>query len=338
MTTQVNLDLVWASTGGTTDPGDTKYQTGWIAEIPTYQNFNYVLQNHSSNLLAIAEDGKFTWQAEITYQAGAVAKGSNGIFYTCHNVSTGDDPVSDTTSSFWMVGALFGNATQDSAMFLNGVTIVDVNARGATDWDGNDLTISNANALAAFNTTAGGVDNFLLGNVSGSAVIVDIGTTITPDGRTIALADGNVHKIFHEGNPPTQADVSGTIPINPADGKIYGRQNTSWVEVSSTSVSSPPPAATVGAGQGWYNLDDGQFYIDIDDGDSTQWVPASPPVIPIVELNTAIGNANVIRTNPKNITQDITFVGDENGMTAGPITIDNTFTVTVTTGSTWTVV
>lgn len=53
---------------------------------------------------------------------------------------------------------------------------------------------------------------------------------------------------------------------------------------------------------------------------------------------TSLGNDNVIRTNPQNITEDITFAGTENGMSAGPITIDTGFTVTVTTGSTYTVV
>lgn len=52
----------------------------------------------------------------------------------------------------------------------------------------------------------------------------------------------------------------------------------------------------------------------------------------------SLGSQSVIRTNAKNIAEDITFAGTENGMTAGPITIDDTFTVTVTSGSTWTVV
>jgi len=52
----------------------------------------------------------------------------------------------------------------------------------------------------------------------------------------------------------------------------------------------------------------------------------------------SLGSNAVIRTNAQNIAENITFLGTENGMTAGPITIDSTFTVTVTTGSTWTVV
>ncbi len=52
----------------------------------------------------------------------------------------------------------------------------------------------------------------------------------------------------------------------------------------------------------------------------------------------ALGSESVIRTNAKTISENITFAGTENGMTAGPVTIADTFTVTVTRGSTWTIV
>ena len=45
-----------------------------------------------------------------------------------------------------------------------------------------------------------------------------------------------------------------------------------------------------------------------------------------------------IRTNVKTNTASITFTGNENGMTAGPITVANNTTITVTNGSTWTIV
>ena len=44
---------------------------------------------------------------------------------------------------------------------------------------------------------------------------------------------------------------------------------------------------------------------------------------------------NFIRTNAKTVTEVITFVGTENGITAGPITFSGNGAVVVTTGSTW---
>ncbi len=48
--------------------------------------------------------------------------------------------------------------------------------------------------------------------------------------------------------------------------------------------------------------------------------------------------AGFIRTNAKTNTGNITFTGNENGMTAGPITVANGTTITVTSGSVWTIV
>jgi len=52
----------------------------------------------------------------------------------------------------------------------------------------------------------------------------------------------------------------------------------------------------------------------------------------------SLGEDHVIRTNAKTIAENITFAGTENGMSAGPITINSSYTVTVASGSTWTVV
>ena len=52
----------------------------------------------------------------------------------------------------------------------------------------------------------------------------------------------------------------------------------------------------------------------------------------------SLGTNSVVRTNAKTISENITFAGTENGMTVGPITVANTYSVTVTSGSTWTIV
>ena len=49
----------------------------------------------------------------------------------------------------------------------------------------------------------------------------------------------------------------------------------------------------------------------------------------------SLGTDSIVRTNLKTIGENITFVGNENGSTVGPVEIQNNFTVTVTNGSTW---
>ena len=50
------------------------------------------------------------------------------------------------------------------------------------------------------------------------------------------------------------------------------------------------------------------------------------------------GADTVIRTNKKTITENLTFAGTENGMSAGPVTVADGYTVTVANGSVWTIV
>ena len=52
----------------------------------------------------------------------------------------------------------------------------------------------------------------------------------------------------------------------------------------------------------------------------------------------SLGTDSIIRTNAKTISENITFAGNENGMTVGPITVTNNYSVTVTDGSTWTII
>lgn len=289
MTDTVGLELVWANAGGFADPGDAKYQLGWVAEIPTFQNFNFVLQALDRAKLSYAEKDIHLWQDNIAYASGARVERGDRTFYciTAHNDAAGSnpqDPLLDTTNSYWVNSTVF--SSQPNA-FTNlnvkdGILVDRLQPRASsTQWNGNDLTINNLNSIIGLTNDSPTEDNFLFGNVGGKIVVVNIGNTKVADDRSIAVGTANKsYEVYHEGNKPTQSEVSGTIPDSPADGKLYARQSGNWVEVTSTTVRPTPPAAAVGAGRGWYNLEDGQFYIDIYDGDTSQWVPANPPVVP----------------------------------------------------------
>lgn len=287
MTDQVNLNLVWAFTGGTTDPGNTKYETGWISEIPTFENFNYVLQALDVNTLALAEKGNWDWQADIAYKAGASVRLASGVIYYAHADSTNQDPAADALGDYWSTtpfyGASFGNRLGKGGLQISGAV-----PRTNNTWTSNDQTISdNVNSLIGLYSSAA-VDNWLIGNISGFPSVVNVGSATSPDGRGISQAEAGTYKLYGEHNKPVVGDVAGAVEEAPDDGKQYARVGTSattgnWVAVTSTTVSNDVPPTVLGEGAGWYNLADGQFYIDINDGDTSQWVPASPPVIPQVD-------------------------------------------------------
>jgi hypothetical protein len=279
MANQINLNLLWADLGGKTDPTDTKWEDGWVAEIPTYQNFNYVLHATESNLLHLAENGAFQWQTEINYEKGTFVR-DGGFEWFCITANTGNKPSDDTTNSYWTNGKIVGRTPVTPYTQKHGLYVANVNDRTLTTWSGNDVTLENDTTLVAFNTTGTSTDNLIFGNVGGELVVVDVGSAVVPDGRTLALSNNKVHRLYHEGHPPNQTEVAGTVPEAPTDGKLYSRKNQNWVKASSTEVQTQPPPPNSGAGGGWYNLDDGQLYLDVDDGDSSQWVPASPTIIP----------------------------------------------------------
>ncbi|QFG06697.1 tail fiber protein [Proteus phage Myduc] len=69
------LNRIWAKDSDIVrrDPGDEKYNQGWIAEIPTYQVLNFLQYKIDMTLLAIAERGIAEWGSDVEYGNGSVA-------------------------------------------------------------------------------------------------------------------------------------------------------------------------------------------------------------------------------------------------------------------------
>lgn len=283
MTAQVRLKYVWGSTGGNTDPNDTKYNLGWVSEIPAFQNFNYVLGVSSTNILHMAESDSFDWQNDINYQVDSKVSLS-GKTYHCHVANINQSPLTDTTNSYWRPFEQKGNKSGYSAQA--GMVLDSTILHDGDTWKGQETTMLNStNSFMLFGTTNTN-DNWLFGVSGGDVVCKNVGNIVEPDGSSIVAGSGSTFKVYHEGNKPEQADVAGTIPANPVDGVLYGRKDGNWVTVTTTIISDTPPTVT-GKGTFWFNLKDGNTYIDIDDGDSSQWVPSQNNII---RMNGATGS------------------------------------------------
>ena len=261
MTDQINLGLIWADDGGVTPVTATKYEGGWVAEIPHYQNFNYMVQGLDKNILHFAESNSYNWQDDISYKAGARVVSPLGFMFTARANSLAQDPDTDPANSTWVhgwiVGSNFGGLLEADGFK------VELPERPNYSYTGVDQVIVNRNPMIELRTT-GTTANVAVGNVQGELVAHDLGQN-GPDGRGLGGNASSTHRIFHEGHYPLVAEVVGAIPDSPTNGAIYGRSLNSWVAVTSTTVSDAPPPAVLGGGQGWYNLADGQFYVDISD-------------------------------------------------------------------------
>ena len=103
------LGRIWSSANTATrrDPGDAKYVTGWLAEIPTFQVLNYLQWTNDTTMQALAERGVFEWGGDIAYRKGsAVWDETNGSIYVSllNNPSTTLKPSSNAAQ--WAPSAI----------------------------------------------------------------------------------------------------------------------------------------------------------------------------------------------------------------------------------------
>lgn len=93
---------IWAETGTSVEPSDSKWQFGWTVERPPYQWVNFYLRKFSTTIASINQKGFPTWDNETEYRANiSWSLGSNGAVYFCKVTHTNQNPVSDVSESYW---------------------------------------------------------------------------------------------------------------------------------------------------------------------------------------------------------------------------------------------
>ena len=102
------------------------------------------------------------------------------------------------------------------------------------------------------------------------------------------------------------------------------------------TTGNRPTGISVGTMRFNTSLDSAEIYKADDGTGSAGWSPVAGGC-------PSLGTDSIIRTNPTTISENITVgptAGNEfaNGMSAGPITIGNGYTVTVESGGSWSVV
>ena len=102
------------------------------------------------------------------------------------------------------------------------------------------------------------------------------------------------------------------------------------------TTGNRPTGISVGTMRFNTSLDSAEIYKADDGTGSAGWSP-------VAGGGPSLGTDSIIRTNPTTISENITVgptAGNEfaNGMSAGPITIGNGYTVTVESGGSWSVV
>ena len=108
-----NLNLIWADAGDKIKPSDDKIQTGWLVEIPTRQNFNWLDGRQDQFNAHVNQRGIPQWDAETEYSGSkSLTMASNGDIYRCRVTHVNVEPQSDN-GVYWQYIPL-GVDNQDS--------------------------------------------------------------------------------------------------------------------------------------------------------------------------------------------------------------------------------
>lgn len=113
-----NLSYIWADTGEKRQPSNAKILTGWVAEIPTFQDFNWLDGRQDHAIAHINQHGIAMWDAQTEYQANkSYVMASDGSIYEATQTSINVEPTANPTH--WRV-AFWGsrNTTVDTNGFI----------------------------------------------------------------------------------------------------------------------------------------------------------------------------------------------------------------------------
>lgn len=135
--TKPDLTRIWAvnaPSGNVVDPDTTtpnKFSSGWQAEVPPFEHFNFIQNLQTQGLAHINEQGIPVWDTDTVYPVDALAKGSDGAVYIALVEQSGNDPISDTIN--WAesaAGRSIGNDPEEipinGALTPSGFTQKDV--------------------------------------------------------------------------------------------------------------------------------------------------------------------------------------------------------------------
>lgn len=122
-----DINKIWASAGDVLAPSDSKISTGWAVEIPPRQWFNYIDWKQDQAIAHINQHGIPVWDNTTEYQwsstgTKSICMGSDGTIYRAKQVSVNQNPVTDTTDTYWEIAFAnvgdFYTQTQSDTRYL----------------------------------------------------------------------------------------------------------------------------------------------------------------------------------------------------------------------------
>lgn len=116
------LERIWASNApvaNVEDPDITspgKFSAGWTAEVPTYQNFNFLQKHFTQSIAYLGQMGIAEWDGEQEYHNGSVTTRDNILRVNLGGQSIGEDPL---LGGGWAAISVYSFDTVDEVNILD---------------------------------------------------------------------------------------------------------------------------------------------------------------------------------------------------------------------------
>lgn len=320
--TKPDISKIWAATGSTAAPPDVKIASGWSYEMMPFEWENFLQNRTDVTLNHISQRGIAEWDAITEYQANrSYVTGSNGIVYVALTTNTNINPTTDGGTN-WV--RAFPSSTGGGATGTWGISV-----------SGSAATLTNARTIG------------ITGDITWTSPAFDGSANVTST-ATLAntgVAAGTYNNLAYQIRPMTidakgrVTSVGAALTISPFWANVTGKPTTvsgfgitdAVTKTSATGSAQIPTGTTAerdspDAGNFRFNTSVGRAEI----GNGTSWGSLG---------GATGGGANAaFYLNDQTITDNFLLVAGQNAGTFGPITILDGVTVTISDGSTWSIV
>lgn len=114
----------WASSGAVIAMDSTKQALGWVAEMMTFQNLNWLFRNITQHLKHLNERGIGQWDGATAYEVGALVMHTDNEVYRCIlNPPAFQDP---SNATYWV--KLSTHISPDATTAVKGIAQVATTA------------------------------------------------------------------------------------------------------------------------------------------------------------------------------------------------------------------
>lgn len=224
---------LWSSGGAIVAPSNVKIQTGWTAEVPPFQWENWSQNRQDAAISHILQKGISVWSSTGEYYFTAsgersYVQGSDGSVYVAVADSVGQNPVTDTTATYWKLAFRDQSGPSTVGLTRRGRMYVTVASTAAT-YTADEVVVKTTMGAQSFiigfynkavnlaTVGAGGMDT---GAAPANSYVglYAIYNTVTGANSILAVnGGGTLSQIYSGANMPAGYNASALLTVVPTN-------------------------------------------------------------------------------------------------------------------------